>query len=93
MLCTVLMFHHAFDFLYLTFINQFCLLVFRCEECRYEGEVYVDGQVFTSKQDPRLRCQCSVSVYKSVYYIYDYVNVFMCVCVDIYYAAGWTSDV
>ncbi|KAI2653376.1 Kielin/chordin-like protein [Labeo rohita] len=31
----------------------------RCEECRYEGEVYVDGQVFTSKQDPRLRCQCS----------------------------------
>ncbi|XP_048024025.1 kielin/chordin-like protein isoform X3 [Megalobrama amblycephala] len=31
----------------------------RCEECRYEGDVYSDGQTFISRQDPCLKCQCS----------------------------------
>ncbi|XP_051512067.1 kielin/chordin-like protein isoform X2 [Myxocyprinus asiaticus] len=30
----------------------------RCEECIYEGEQYVDGQTFVSRQDPCLRCRC-----------------------------------
>ncbi|RXN38597.1 kielin chordin [Labeo rohita] len=43
-----------------------CTCEVRCEECRYEGEVYVDGQVFTSKQDPRLRsCEYEGSVYEN----------------------------
>ncbi|XP_051725443.1 kielin/chordin-like protein [Ctenopharyngodon idella] len=31
----------------------------RCEECRYEDDVYTDGQTFVSRQDPCLKCQCS----------------------------------
>ncbi|TRY57862.1 hypothetical protein DNTS_017658 [Danionella cerebrum] len=31
----------------------------RCEECVYEGEVFLDGQTFSSRHDPCLRCQCS----------------------------------
>ncbi|XP_067245483.1 kielin/chordin-like protein [Chanodichthys erythropterus] len=31
----------------------------RCEECRYEGDVYSDGQTFVSRQNPCLKCQCS----------------------------------
>ncbi|KAI7802308.1 kielin/chordin-like protein isoform X1 [Triplophysa rosa] len=30
----------------------------RCEECRYEGEVYADSQTFVSRQDPCVTCQC-----------------------------------
>ncbi|KAL1257116.1 hypothetical protein QQF64_012661 [Cirrhinus molitorella] len=31
----------------------------RCEECTYDGQSYIDGQTFVSRQDPCLRCQCS----------------------------------
>ncbi|XP_061107394.1 kielin/chordin-like protein [Conger conger] len=31
----------------------------RCEQCDYESQVYVDGQVFVSRLDPCSRCQCS----------------------------------
>ncbi|KAM4553451.1 kielin/chordin-like protein [Fundulus diaphanus] len=31
----------------------------RCEECEYESEVYVNGQKFSSVNDPCLHCHCS----------------------------------
>ncbi|KAM9854759.1 kielin/chordin-like protein [Aulostomus maculatus] len=31
----------------------------RCEQCEYESKVYLDGQKFTSRSDPCLRCRCS----------------------------------
>ncbi|XP_055365980.1 kielin/chordin-like protein isoform X2 [Betta splendens] len=32
----------------------------RCEQCEYESGVYADGQEFSSRRDPCLRCRCSV---------------------------------
>ncbi|XP_071783371.2 kielin/chordin-like protein [Centroberyx gerrardi] len=31
----------------------------RCEQCEYEAKVYLDGQDFSSRTDPCLRCRCS----------------------------------
>ncbi|XP_047453521.1 kielin/chordin-like protein [Mugil cephalus] len=31
----------------------------RCEQCEYEGEMYENGQKFTSRRDPCLQCRCS----------------------------------
>ncbi|XP_030586933.1 kielin/chordin-like protein [Archocentrus centrarchus] len=31
----------------------------RCEQCQYESEVYMNGDIFTSRRDPCLQCHCS----------------------------------
>ncbi|XP_065139710.1 kielin/chordin-like protein isoform X3 [Paramisgurnus dabryanus] len=30
----------------------------RCEECRHEGQMYLEGESFVSRQDPCITCQC-----------------------------------
>lgn len=38
-----------------------CVFAHRCEQCEYESKLYADGQEFSSRTEPCLRCRCSVS--------------------------------